>query len=79
MARAIGMELLEQRIEKAQEDVVKTKKKYDAATAVLKKLLDKRQTLRMEEVMTAISKSNRTYEDIINYINTDSNEKLEEE
>ncbi len=79
MARTIGMELLEQKIQKAQEDVFKTKKKYDASTAVLKKFLDKRQSLRMEEVMAALLKSSRTYEDIMNYINTDSNEEPEEE
>lgn len=79
MTRANGMEMLEQKIKKAQEDVVKTKKKYDAATAVLKNLLDKRQSLRMEEVMKAISKSNRTYEEILNYIINDSNEELKKE
>ena len=30
MARKMGEDVLEERIEKAQEDVVKTKKKYDA-------------------------------------------------
>lgn len=79
MARVIGMELLEQKIEKAQEDVVKSKKKYDAATAALKKLLDKKQTLRMEEVMVAISKSSRTYEEIINFIIAESDEEPEKE
>jgi len=79
MARTTGAELLEQKIEKAQEDVVRAKKKYDAGTALLKKLLDKREALRTEEIMAAIAKSNRSYEDIINYINTDSNADPEEE
>ena len=79
MARTTGAELLEQKIEKAQEDVVRAKKKYDASTALLKKLLDKREALRTEEIMAAIAKSNRSYEDIINYINTDSNAEPEEE
>lgn len=68
MARTTNLEILEQKIEKAQEDVVKAKKKYDTATAVLKRLLDKRQMLRTEEVMTAITKSNRSYEDIMSYL-----------
>ena len=79
MARTTGAELLEQKIEKAQEDVVRAKKKYDASTALLKKLLDKREALRTEEIMAAIAKSNRSYEDIINCINTDSNAAPEEE
>lgn len=79
MARTIGKNLLEEKIEKAQEDVVRTKKKYDAATATLKQLLDRRQAMRMEEVMVAIAKSNRSYEDIMNYINIDGNSEPEEE
>lgn len=79
MARTIGENLFEEKIEKAQEDVVRAKKKYDAATATLKQLLDKRQAMRMEEVMAAIAKSNRSYEDIMNYINIDGNAEPEEE
>ncbi len=71
MAKTMGMEVLEQKIEKAQENVVKTKKKYDTATAALKQLLDKKQAMQMEEVISAIVKSNRSYEEILNYINMD--------
>jgi len=78
MARKVGNDVLEGRIVKAQEDVVKAKKKYDACTATLKQLLDKRQAMRAEEVMAAIAKSNRRYEDIINYINSNDIEKLAE-
>ena len=77
MARKIGTDALEERILQAQEDVVKAKKKYDASTAILKQLLDKRQTIRVEEVMAAIAKSSRNYEDIVNYIT--SNKPLETE
>lgn len=78
MARKIGRDVLEERILQAQEDVVKAKKKYDASTANLKQLLDKRQAIRVEEVMAAIAKSNRRYEDIINYINTNDSIESEE-
>jgi hypothetical protein len=74
MGRKIEKDVLEERIEKAQEDVVKAKKKYDATTATLKQLLDKRQAMRVEEVMAAIAKSNRSYEDIVNYIYSNDNE-----
>lgn len=77
MARKIGKDALEEKIEKAQEDVVRAKKKYDASTATLKQLLDKRQAIRAEEVMAAIMKSNRRYEDIINYINANGSEESE--
>ena len=74
MARKIGIDVLEERILQAQEDVVKAKKKYDDSTVILKQLLDKRQAMRMEEVMAAIAKSNRRYEDIVNYISSTDNE-----
>jgi len=77
VGRKIGTDVLEERILQAQEDVVKAKKKYDASTAILKQLLDKRQAMRVDEVMAAIAKSNRNYEDIISYIN--SNNSVEQE
>ena len=43
MARKMNLNTLEQKIEKAQQDVVKTKNAYNAATARLKELLDKRE------------------------------------
>ena len=42
MAKMTAMEALESKIEKAQQQVSKTKKQYDAATAKLSDLLDKR-------------------------------------
>ena len=42
MAREINAELLYTKIEKAQQDLVKAKHRYDAAAATLKDLLDKR-------------------------------------
>ena len=42
MARMTSMEALDKKIEKAQELVSKKKKEYDAATAALGDLLDKR-------------------------------------
>lgn len=42
MAREINAELLDTKIEKAQQDLVKAKHRYDAAAATLKDLLDNR-------------------------------------
>ncbi len=77
MARKINKDVLDEKIEKAQEDVVKAKKKYDASTATLKQLLDKRQAIQKEEVIAAIAKSNRSYDDIMNYINSNGSEASE--
>lgn len=48
--------MLEERILQTQKDVVKSKKKYNALTAILKQLLDKKQLIKAKVVMGAISK-----------------------
>lgn len=49
MAREINAELLDAKIEKAQDELVKAKHRYDAATTTLKDLLDKRDALRQKK------------------------------
>ena len=55
---------MEEKIEKAEADVIVAKKKYDQATANLKELLDKRDAIRKEEILSAVVKSGRSYEEI---------------
>ena len=43
--------------------------KYDQATANLKELLDKRDAIRKEEILSAVVKSGRSYEEIMNFLN----------
>ena len=68
MARTIGLETLDQKIEKAQSDVVKAKKKYDLAVSTLKDLMDKRDALKRDELINAIMKSEKSYEQILQFI-----------
>lgn len=68
MARAINAELLDAKIERVQEDLVKAKHRYDAAAATLKDLLDKRDALRQKKLLDAIAQSGRSYEEIIQYL-----------
>ncbi len=68
MARMTSMEALEAKIEKAQAQVSKTKKQYDAAVAALSDLLDKRDALRRDELVKAIMKSDRTYEEVLAFL-----------
>ena len=65
-------EALEEKIEKAEADVIAAKKKYDQATANLKELLDKRDAIRKEEILSAVVKSGRSYEEIMNFLNAGS-------
>lgn len=70
MARMTSMEALERKIEKVQVQVSKTKKQYDAAVAALSDLLDKRDALQRDELVKAIMKSDRTYEEVLAFLDT---------
>ena len=72
MAREMKSDVLDAKIEKAQEDLVKAKHKYDAVAATLKNLLDKRDAIRQKKLLDAIAKSGRSYEDIMQYLQSDS-------
>ena len=71
MVRVTAMQAVEAKIEKAQETVSKKKKEYDEAIAVLSDLLDKRDALRRDELVKAIMKSDRTYEEVMAFLNTE--------
>ena len=71
--RKTSIEALEEKIEKAEKDVITAKKKYDEATANLKQLLDKRDALRKEELIAAVTKSSRSYEEILAFLEADVN------
>lgn len=68
MARVTAMQAVEAKIEKAQEAVSKKKKEYDEVIAVLSDLLDKRDALRRDELVKAIMKSDRTYEEVLEFL-----------
>ena len=78
--RKTSKEALEEKIKKAEADVIAAKKKYDQATANLKELLDKRDAIRKEEILSAVVKSGRSYEEIMNFLNAGSDgEKTEKQ
>lgn len=79
MARVTAMQAVELKIEKAQEQVSKTKKAYDTAIANLSDLLDKRDALRREELVKAIMKSDRTYEEVMAFLESGGGEEHGEE
>ena len=62
-------ETLDQKIEKAQIKVIKTKQAYETAVDALQKLLDKRDAKRKEDLWNAIIKSEKSYDEILSFIN----------
>ena len=72
MARMTSMEALDKKREKAQELVSRRKKLYDEAIAALSDLLDKRDALRRDELVKAIMNSDKTYEEVMEFLNAGS-------
>ena len=63
--------LIDEKIKQSEAALAKAKARYDAEAAVLKGLLQKRQAMRDRELMEAIAKSKRSFEEILDYINRD--------
>lgn len=61
----------DEKIELQKEVVAKTKAKYESALLKLEQLLKERDTKRDKELLKAISKSNRSYEEIISFLQSD--------
>ena len=72
MARMTSMDALNKKIEKAQMQVSKTKKQYDAAVATLSDLLDKRDALQRDELIKDIMKSDKTYDEVLDFLGSGS-------
>lgn len=63
--------LIDEKIKQSEAALAKAKARYDAEAAVLKELLQKRQAMRDRELLEAIAKSKRSFEEILDYINRD--------
>lgn len=59
---------LDLRIEKAREKADKTKIAYDRAVKELKTLVDKKKLIQAEEILSAIEKSGKSFEEIFDFI-----------
>lgn len=68
MSRTVGLESLEEKIEKAQQKVIRTKAAYDNAVDELQVLLDKQTALQTKELIKAIANSDKSYQEILNFI-----------
>ena len=68
MARIRKTITLDEKIEKAQEAVEKTKARYDAAVKELRDMLDKKDAQRKQELLKAVGNSPRTYDEIMAFL-----------
>jgi hypothetical protein len=68
MARTRTQISIDDKIEKAQDKVVRAKTKYDAAVDELKQLMEKREAMRNDALMSAIVGSDKSYEEILAFL-----------
>lgn len=59
---------IDDKIVKAQENVERSKAKYDAAVAELKQLLAKKDAMKKDELMNAIIRSKKSYDEILEFL-----------
>ena len=72
MARIKSTASLDEQIEKAQERLAKAKSQYDSASADLRKLLEERNARRQKLFMAALAKSDKSFEDVLRYLESNS-------
>lgn len=77
--RSTPDETLEQKIEKGQQKVIRTKAAYDKAVEELQTLLDKRDAKRKDEIWEAIVNSSRSYDEILAMIRGDTDSSADDD
>ena len=75
MARTKSDASLDEQIEKAQDRLAKAKAQYDSAAAELRKLLEERDARRQKLLMAAIAKSDKSFEDILRFLESKSSDR----
>ena len=63
---------IDEKIEKAQEDVMRAKERYDSALENLKLLLEKKDEQKKAELISVIDDCGISYDEIINMLKTKS-------
>lgn len=77
MARNISKESLEQKIEKVEKAISRNREQYEKLTAELEELHKKQKAIQSEELLKAIAESTRSYEEILRFIQSASEEEEE--
>ena len=63
-----GSMTIDEKITQAQEQILKTKSKYDEAVAALEELLAKKRAMQNEELLRLFANSNRTYDEVVAFL-----------
>lgn len=76
MARTKSIDSIEQKIEKAKDDVDRAKAKYESTVDELERLMTKREALRKEQLISAITNSGKSYDEIMSFLKNGDNSHL---
>lgn len=66
---------IDEKIEKAQEDVARAKERYDSALETLKKLFEKKDEQKKAELIAVIDDCEMSYDEIINLLRSKNKRK----
>ena len=77
MVRNISKESLEQKIEKVEKAISRNREQYEKLTTELEELHQKQKAIQSEELLKAIAESTRSYEEILRFIQSASEEEEE--
>ena len=72
MAKVRQTVSIDDKINKAQENVERSKAKYDAAISELKQLLEKREAMRKDVLINAITRSKKSFDEILEFLKNGS-------
>jgi len=72
MAKARQTASIDDKINKAQGNVERSKAKYDAAVSELKQLLEKREAMRKDALINAITRSKKSFAEILEFLKNDA-------
>ncbi len=78
MARTRTRQTLDEKIEAQKQAVDRIKEKYEVAVAELEQLMTKRDQLRQKELLDAIAASERSYEEIMEFLDGSGSEEAED-
>jgi hypothetical protein len=59
---------IDEKIDKAQAEVIKAKEKYEAAINELKELQEKKKEIQSKELMAAFQENSRSYDEIMAFL-----------
>ena len=74
MPRTASKDTLETKIAKIEASLAKNREQYEKLTAELEELKNKQNALKNDELLKAIAESDRSFDDILNYIKGEKKE-----